>query len=262
MKIFETILIIISILVIIIGAGWGYFLYTNRKGPVHPPNESPGISTLPSQSQPPITPTPILSPSPNKQLFQFVSQRWILNPSLQGNNIVFFDKIDGMFKTINQTLNTNQETKLNDSKFRDVQRVLWSPQKDKAVMEYIENQQTLHAVFDLQQNLSYNLPFYLTAFSWSPDGKQLAVYHNLPVKNEFYVGTINPDGSGEKKLASVRINNADLAWTATNTIAFWEKPSQNRIIERIFTYDTKAKVLSDIRLPLYEGNIKRIINIF
>jgi hypothetical protein len=241
----KNIIAVIIILIIILGAGWGYVWYTtSQKG---------------SPTSPTPTPLPTTSPSPstNKQktLFETFFSGWPIGIKIQGQNILVFDKKDGSLKSLSLPINPKSETLLSESKFDNVQQVLWSPDATKVVLIYLNNSgQTESSVFDIKQNLTYSLPYYLRSFSWSPDSKKLVTHHYIPTKDESYLSTINPDGSGEKKIISAELSNVNLAWTNTSTILFWSKPYPQLFTERIFSYDLNKKVLSDVPIPLYENN--------
>lgn len=246
------IFIIIGLLIVII-AGWAFFLF-KKQAPQKPSSISFPVVQL--------TPTPSPTATTTATLFELISEKWILSPKINKNAIWGFDVEERVFKSLLLVLKNTQEKKLSETVFEKVKDISWSPNKDMALIRFQDEAvgQTMFALFDLRQNLTYSLDGFIQEAAWSPDGTKLVVYKELPHESKFYLATISPEGTNEKKLVDIRISNIKLFWPAQDYILFHQKPTQFRVTEKIFLYDLKNKILSELIIPLYQLNIAQGIN--
>lgn len=235
------------VLLVAMAAGWIYFIFIKDKP--NNPNPTPTISVAPSKT---TSPTPQATPV-NNQIFELISASNFLNPIADKAKVFLFNTSDGFLKSLILPIKLGAETNLIPTKLENVIAITWSPNKNFVLVKFTSNDQIRHSVIDLKQNLSYTLPFYLTDFSWAPDEKKLAAYHSLPVKNEYFISTINPDGTGEQKLLDIRLKNIILSWPAQDNIIFWQKTAPGDTTEQIFSLSVKQKTLSEVPIPFYEN---------
>lgn len=91
-----------------------------------------------------------------------------LSPSLSSNGDVrYYNKEDGYFYKLDENGNI---VKLSDKIFHQVRDVTWSPDGNKAVIEYPDNSKIS---FDFATQKQVSLPSYWEDFSFSPSGNEL-----------------------------------------------------------------------------------------
>jgi hypothetical protein len=139
-----------------------------------------------------------------------------LSPSLSSNgtDVNFYNKSDGKFYRVDENGNISL---LVDKTFHDVDKVTWSPAKNKAVLEYPDGS---NIVYDFNTNKQVTLPKHWEQFDFSTDGEQL-VMKSIGIDEENrWLAISNSDGSGSKPLEMIG-KNADAvipSWSPNNQV--------------------------------------------
>lgn len=236
---------IVGVLLVIVIAGWIYFFLTKNKNPEQP-------TTLPSPS--PVVSFNIPPQKTQEPRFEQLSADWIVKPAIASTSVIFFNKTHGVLKNISLILNSKQETNLSDTKFDDINTIVWSPNKNMVAFLFTQYDQERISVFDLRQNIQYTLPRYFENPAWSVDSKRLAVYHDDQLKNEHFISIVQPDGSKEQKLVSMVLPNPIILWQTQDTIVFYQKPAPQIAITNVFQYNLKTKLLTDFPIAISGAN--------
>lgn len=137
--------------------------------------------------------------------------------SSDGKNANYYDPTSGKFFRVTPS---GQTIQLSSQTFADAQKVTWSAQNDKAIIEYPDNSKILYN-FTTQKQAT--LPKHWEEFSFSAQGdKIVAKSIGISPENRWLV-IANPDGS-EAKTVEALGNNADkvkVSWSpAGGVIAF------------------------------------------
>ncbi len=137
--------------------------------------------------------------------------------SADGKNANYYDPSSGKFFRVTSN---GQAAQLSAQTFADAQKVTWSTQNDKAIIEYPDNSKILYN-FTTQKQAT--LPKHWENFSFSSQGDKIAAKSiGVSVENRWLV-IANPDGS-EAKTVEALGNNADkvqVNWSpAGGVIAF------------------------------------------
>ncbi len=138
-----------------------------------------------------------------------------LNPTLSsGGGVQYYNTQDGHFYHIN---NNGQKVLLSSKTFYDVQKIVWSPNKNKAVLIYPDGRKT---VYNFQTQKQVTLPFYWHNFSFSPTGNKL-VSKSLGLDSEnHWLITSNADGSQAKAIVNIGTNDKTVypSWSPNRQI--------------------------------------------
>jgi hypothetical protein len=129
--------------------------------------------------------------------------------------VQYYDSNDGHFYRVTSD---GTITPLSDKTFYDVQNIVWSPNKNKAVLEYPDGSKTM---YDFQTKQQVTLPSNWQDFSFSPANNQLvAKSTNIDAENNWLVVS-NADGSQAKALENIGGNGATVYtdWSPNNQIA-------------------------------------------
>jgi len=141
--------------------------------------------------------------------------------SSDGKDLFYYSKADGKFYKVDAN---GAITSLTDKIFHNVDKVYWSPQKDKAVLEYPDG-----------SNISYNfatskqvtLPKQWQDFSFSPTNDRLA-FENMTIDEESrYLSVSSDDGSNYRRLETLGDYGGDVTvdWSPNQqVIATYVKP--------------------------------------
>jgi len=238
----KTIIIITVILIASTIGGWIYFLNKGKEKPIA--SNSPTISLS-------IAPSPTITEGTKAEdEFKKLSNNLSLSPIISSENILFFDKQEGLFKNVVNVLNTNQETKLSETIFTNILKIDWSNNQDKVLLTFEDNGKIRYSLFDLTQDLTYLLPSYITAIDFSFDDKNFVIYHQE--ENNNYLATLSLDGTKETKLLEINFSNIEIFSLDKDNLIFYQKPAPLMPIEGVFTYNLKTKNLTTLPIYLYD----------
>jgi len=239
-KIIITVILVTSTI-----GGWIYFI--NKEGEKPIPSNLPIVST-------PTTPSPAITETNEtkaKDKFIKLSNNSSLSPVVSSENVLFFDKQEGVFKNVINVLNTNQETRLSETTFANILKIDWSNNQDKALITFEDEDKIRYSLFDLSQNLTYLLPNYITAIDFSSDDKSFIIYHQ-DGSNQNYLATLSLDGTKETKLLEINFSNIEIYSLDKNNLILYQKPAPLMPIEGIFNYNLKTKSLTTLPINLFD----------
>ncbi len=119
-----------------------------------------------------------------------------LDASLAGNGVDlnYYDRLNGKFFRLDRS---GTKTLLTDAVFKGVEDIVWSPDKDQAVLSFKDESKI---IYDFRQKRQTTLPKELEDFSWSPDASQLAAKFIGPNEGDNWLAVVNSDGSAAKTI--------------------------------------------------------------
>ncbi len=133
--------------------------------------------------------TPYQKPALPLKLLQKVTDQLTVGPTLEKNgSFIYYNQKDGKF----YILLPNGKKKLYSQKtFYDVQKITWSPDKTKAVLEFPNGSKI---IYDFQQQKQINLPQPWHDFHFAPKGEKLAA-KNLQYNSNYLITANIKNGS-------------------------------------------------------------------
>ncbi|MHB8903576.1 MAG: TolB family protein [Patescibacteria group bacterium] len=138
-----------------------------------------------------------------------------VNPTLNSNGSVqYYNKDDGRFYSLDKN---GKAVLMSDKVFYNVDKVVWAPAKDRAILEYPDGNKIL---YNFNKEEQVTLPAHWTDFSFSPDSNQI-VSKSLGVDPENrWLMVSNGDGSQAKALESIGTKDKTVypAWSPNNQI--------------------------------------------
>jgi len=141
-----------------------------------------------------------------------------------GQNTVFYNQQDGKFY---QSDKDGITTALSDQVFYNVKNVDWSPNKDKAIIEYPDN---FKIMYDFKNQKQYSLPTNWEGFSWNQGGGQIAFKATSKYPESSWLAVANPDGSNAQPIENMG-SNADkvtVSWSPNNQVIAFSATGQDR----------------------------------
>lgn len=134
--------------------------------------------------------------------------------SADGNNLQYYNPQDGKFYRVNKD---GEITPLVDKVFHQVQKIIWSPNKEKAILEYPDG---ANIIYNFKTKKQITLPKHWQDFDFSPNGNKIVMKSiGLDPENRWLAVT-NTDGTQVRALESLG-ENADrvqVAWSPNNQI--------------------------------------------
>jgi len=109
----------------------------------------------------------------------------------------FYDKEDGKFYQIDKNGNISP---LSDKAFYSVEKITWSPNKNKAILEYPDG---ANIIYDFSSNKQISMPSHWKDFDFSPDGDNVVMKSIGTDPNNRWLAIVNEDGSQAQKIESL-----------------------------------------------------------
>ncbi|NCF74972.1 MAG: hypothetical protein GWO87_00580 [Xanthomonadaceae bacterium] len=139
----------------------------------------------------------------------------------EGDKLVYYNRDDGKFYTINKK---GEPVLMSEKTFYNVQNIVWSPKKDKAILGYPDGS---NIIYDFNKKKQTTLPKNWQGFDFSSDNKQI-VTKNLDFDSENNYLIIANIDSGQSKIIEDlgnKVNNFKLAYSPDNqVVAFFIEP--------------------------------------
>lgn len=121
--------------------------------------------------------------------------------SSNGQDIQYYDKNDGKFYKID---NNGELTLMSDKVFHNVETVVWSPKKNKAILEYPDG---ANIVYDFDRKTQVTLPSHWEDFSYSPDGNNIVMKSLGMDPDNRWLAISNENGSQIKAIEDIGMND-------------------------------------------------------
>lgn len=141
-----------------------------------------------------------------------LTQSRVLSPLASSNNQArYYDPSDGFFYQIDTE---GRLSPISDASFPGAENVMFSPNTDKAVLEFPDGSNLL---YDISQNRQITLPRHWLDFAFTPDSGQIAA---KAIADEFNAQLVamNTDGTQARVIANMGDNEdkVNVAWSPNN----------------------------------------------
>lgn len=144
--------------------------------------------------------------------------------SSDGQDILYYNSQDGHFYRINLD---GQKEILVDRVFNDVEKIIWSPSKDKAILEYPDGYKT---IYNFNTKKQVTLPFNWYDFSFNSSGKEIAFKLDSQYSENRWLSVANADGTNAIAVEHMG-DNADkviVSWSGNNQVVAFSKTGEPR----------------------------------
>jgi len=142
----------------------------------------------------------------------------VLNSS--GNGLKYYNKDDSKFYQIDEN---GQIKTLSDKVFHSVDNVVWSPNKNKAILEYPDG---ANIIYDFDNTKQITLPSHWQDFNYSPSGDKLIMKSMGLDPDNRWLAVVNEDGSQVRALEPLGTEDATVypSWSPNNqSVAMYTK---------------------------------------
>ncbi len=138
-----------------------------------------------------------------------------LGASMSGSSVQYYNEIDGKFYRLDASGNIKE---ISDKTFPNVNNVVWSPDNQKAVLEYPDGTKS---VYNFNTNKQTLLPSHWEDFSFSPDSTKISSKSLGQDPDNRYLIVANEDGSKAKAIEFIGENAKDVNvnWSPNNQVA-------------------------------------------
>ncbi|MBI4779513.1 hypothetical protein HY797_03635 [Candidatus Falkowbacteria bacterium] len=138
--------------------------------------------------------------------------------SANGDDLQYYNKQDGKFYRLTKD---GQASLLSDTVFHEVQKITWSPDKNKAILEYPDQAKI---IYDFKNKEQISLPKHWEDLNFSPDGSKIVLKSLANDQDNRWLAIINSDGTSAQKVAALGDKNETVypSWSPNNqTVAMY-----------------------------------------
>ena len=182
-------------------------------GQISPTGEP--VSGLPSEAE-----RPTGLPAASEVARGGLTQTAALNqaPSLgavlasNGSDLQYYNQPDGKFYRLTKD---GQATLLSDTVFHEVQKITWSPDKNKAILEYPDQAKI---IYDFKTKKQVSLPKHWQDFDFSPTGSKIVFKSLAEDTDNRWLAITNDQGTDTQRIAALGDNEATVypSWSPNN----------------------------------------------
>jgi len=303
---FKKIALIIGFILTVIGLSYLMYIFFFRSTPPPPPLVPP-ITEVPPEGLPPVAervPPEVIPPEeivpeiipPEEIIFPEViplekvvpPEKAVLAPSeiatggltkvesltdfrtygttlsSDGKNALFYNRLEGKFYRVTPDGKTSL---LTDKVFHNVKKINWTPNKEKAILEYPDDSKI---IYDFKTKKQVSLPKHWEEFDFAPLSNEFVFKSMSPYNPEDnWLSISNADGSGAKAIEPMG-ENADkvtISYSPNNQVIAFSKTGEPLGYDReeiylIGKYDENFKSLEVEGRgfePLWSPEGKRIL---
>ncbi|MBI4812647.1 hypothetical protein HY798_04430 [Candidatus Falkowbacteria bacterium] len=218
---YKKIILIIGFIAIVFLLGYLLYALFFKPGAEAPVTPAPGATTTPTGL--PLAPTgpgQIVAPTaptglPEEKVTPEAAPSAIANGGLtqtnelsktaaydatlssDGSNLQYYNKEDGKFYRLDKDGNI---TALTDKIFHSVEKITWSPNKNKAILEYPDG---ANIIYDFSANKQITLPDHWKDFDFSPRGDKIIMKSMGLDPNNRWLAIVNDDGSKARRIEAL-----------------------------------------------------------
>ncbi len=135
-----------------------------------------------------------------------------------GNDVLYYNRQDGKFYRVTKD---GKSTLLANTVFHEVEKITWSPDRNKAILEYPDQAKI---IYDFQNNRQISLPNHWQDFDFSPDGSQIVMKSLADSADNRWLAIINSQGTDAKRIAALGDKDETVypSWSPNNqTVAMY-----------------------------------------
>jgi hypothetical protein len=134
--------------------------------------------------------------------------------SADGKNPQFYNKNDGKFYRIDENGNL---VELSSQVFHSVDNIVWSPDSNKAIIEYPDG---ANIIYDFDSDSQVTLPKHWQEFNFSKDGQQIVMKSYGLDPNNRWLAITNTDGSKSQAIEELGENGDQVLplWSPSNQV--------------------------------------------
>ncbi|MBI2459633.1 MAG: hypothetical protein HYV53_03720 [Parcubacteria group bacterium] len=138
--------------------------------------------------------------------------------SADGSDLQYYNKQDGKFYSLTKD---GQARPLSDTIFHEVEKITWSPDKNKAILEYPDQAKI---IYDFKNKKQISLPKHWQDFDFSPDGSKIVLKSLADDPANRWLAVTDAEGAAAQRVAALGDKNETVypSWSPNNqTVAMY-----------------------------------------
>lgn len=234
----KKLFIIASILLSLTAGALVVYNFLLKEGSA-PPAESPAVGSdgqLPSAGTGQIISSPAAGDKNNGQAtspgpgapaprLRPVSQEKVFSATLgeNGRTVKYYTRPNGY--VWESAFDGSGLKKISSTNLATLIKALWSPDKEKVIGIFSENNQVKKYLYSYVTNQAAPLSEDIGYAAWSPDSKKIVYQYNSSTSGQSNISIANPDGSNWQNIFKTRLDDLVVEWPTKNKISFASRPS-------------------------------------
>jgi hypothetical protein len=178
-----------------------------------------------------------------------VSKEKVLAPTIgsNGKTVKYYSRTNGY--VYESDFNGDDLKKVSSVTLNNLLKIIWSPDKEKVIGIFNENNKIKKYFYDYSNNQSSLLNEKIGYAAFSPDSKKIAYQFSDPASEQSNISVADPDGANWKNIFKTRLDNLIVEWPSKEKISLRLPPS-GLAQGILYTINSETgdftKVLSDI----------------
>lgn len=173
---------------------------------------------------PNLTPTPSAGAEISPGVFaqgalRAISKEKIMAPAIgkDGQTVKYYSRQTGR---VFESDFLGQELKeISDTDLKNLIKIVWSPDGEKVIGVFSENNQTKKYFFDYETRQSAELNSSVGWVVFSPDSKNIVYQYNDPATGQSNISVSSPDGSNWRNVFKTRMEDLIVEWPSREKIS-------------------------------------------
>ncbi|OIP78312.1 MAG: hypothetical protein COT61_04050 [Candidatus Portnoybacteria bacterium CG09_land_8_20_14_0_10_44_13] len=184
-----------------------------------------------------------------------LSREKVLAPTIDssGKKIGYYSKNQGNMYEVN--FDGSNLSRISGANLAGLLQILWSPNKEKIVGVFQENNATTKYLHDYQNGTSIRLNEKIEQVTWSPIDDRIAIQSFNPDANNNVISIANADGTNLKNVFQTRIKDLVLDWPMADKISARTKTS-GLSEGLLITINPDSGVFNDVLQDIYGLNAR------
>lgn len=154
-----------------------------------------------------------------------ISKEKVLAPTIgeDGKTVKYYSRTSG--QVWESAFDGSGLKKISSVALTNLIKILWSPDKEKVIGVFSENDKIKKYFYDYTNNQSALLNERIGYIAWSPDSKKIAYQFTDASGEQSNISLANPDGTGWKNVFKTRLDNLIVEWPSAEKISLRQPPS-------------------------------------
>jgi len=155
--------------------------------------------------------------------FVAISQEPVINPIIDGRKVKYYSVSNG--NVFQSDFDGSNLIRLSSNILTDIVKVVWSPNKNK-VIGFFENNQTIKKyLYNFSDQRAILLNSNIRDIAWAQDREKIAYQYYDPQTEENSLNIAEPDGSQWETIIKTRMKDLIVEWPDTSKLAVRTRPS-------------------------------------
>jgi len=208
---------------------------------------APGNGTPANQTQTPAAQTDLkIKPISQEQVYSATI-------GVDGKTVKYYSRLNG--HVYESAFDGSNLTKISSVTLSGLVKIIWSPDKEKVIGFFSENNQIKKYFYDYASGQSVLLNNNIGSIAWSPDSKKITYQFTSAGSEQSTISTANPDGSDWKNIFKTRLDNLIVEWPSKEKISL--KTQVSGLAQGVlFALDSLTGDFNKVLSDLYGLNIK------